>query len=309
MSIISLTIVLILTEQAISKQRVDILEEKAVTASVLANRFHLRITEATNALQLAARSEEFASLDSVYAVTEQYRGLPIGYEEDKRQIARDVLEEYRHFETFAFALSNGDIYSVEPHDRQLSLPRLNYADRDWYRMPIETGQAFAADALISTATYHRVIPIGVPVYSNGTLTGIIVGAMDLEHLGMQLRTELNLSDNNRVVYVDDKGNAIQDLSSITSDTYTSIASLAHMQSVRNVLAGETGNLFEIVEGREMLTVYRPTTIDGRNWGVLIIQPASDAFSAIEFLRTQAYTMLAILVAIMGISGYFLVSFR
>jgi hypothetical protein len=141
------------------------------------------------------------------------------------------------------------------------------------------------------------------------LTGIIVGAMDLEHLGMQLRTELNLSDNNRVVYVDDKGNAIQDLSSITSDTYTSIASLAHMQSVRNVLAGETGNLFEIVEGREMLTVYRPTTIDGRNWGVLIIQPASDAFSAIEFLRTQAYTMLAILVAIMGISGYFLVSFR
>jgi len=309
MSLISVIVVLIVTEQAISKQTEDILEQKAVTANVLASRFQLRIADATSALEIAARSEEFASADSLDAVSEQYKGLPIGYEEEKRKIAKDVLEEYDSFETFAFALPNGDIYFVEPHDRQLSLPRLNYADRDWHRMPIATGQPFAADALISTATDHRVIPIGIPVYADESLVGVVVGAMDLENLESQLRSELNLSDNNRVVYVDDKGNAIEDLSSTSSDTYTSIASLAHLQSVKKVIGGEAGHLIESIDSNDILTVYRPTTIDGRNWGVLVMQPVSDAFSTIEFLRNQAYTMLAILIGISAASGYFLISFR
>jgi len=310
LSIASGAVVLILTEQALAKQKHDILDQKMTTASALSGRFQLRIQDATNVLQVVAGSDEFLIVNNADMVTEEYRGIPIGLEEGKRNVARDVLQHYGSFETVAFALPNGDIYFVEPYDRQLSLPRLNFADREWYQRPIETGKPYAADALISTATNHRVIPLGIPVYSvDRSLTGIIVGAMDLELLEQQLRRELNLSNNNRVIYIDDKGNAIEDISQKTSDTYTSIVSLAHLQSVQNVVSGQSGYLVEDVDNIQMLTVYRPAVIDGRNWGVLVMQPTADAYSAIDYLRNQSYIMLAIIISIIAASGYFLVSVR
>jgi len=311
LSVLSVIVVLILTEAALARQAKDILEQKMNTASALASRFQLRIEDATKVLQVAAANDEFLAINDADKVSEDYKGIPIGLEERKRDVARDILELYGSFETIALALPNGDIYFVEPYDRQLSLPRLNYADREWYSGPIKTGQPYAADALVSTATNHRVIPIAVPVYSadDSSLTGIMVGAMDLELLEQQLRMELNLSNNNRVIYVDDRGNAIEDVSERTIDTFTAIESMAHLQSVKNVIAGQSGNLIEDVDGVKTLTIYRPMVIDGRDWGVLVMQPTADAYSAIDYLRNQAYVMLAIIVSIIGTSGYFLVSFR
>lgn len=310
LSVLSVAVVLILTEEALARQRRDILDQKMTTASALAGRFQLRIDDSTNVLQVAASSDEFLTVNNADRVSEEYKGIPIGLEEGKRNVARDVLQHYGSFETFAFALPNGDIYFVEPYDRQLSLPRLNFADREWYRGPIETGMPYAADALISTATNHRVIPLAVPVYSaDRSLTGMIVGAMDLELLEQQLRKELNLSNNNRVIYVDDKGNAIEDISEKTSDTFTAIESLAHLQSVKNVIAGQSGYLIEDVDSVKTLTIYRPAVIGGRDWGVVVMQPTTDAYSAIDYLRNQAYVMLAIIVLIIAAAGYFLVAFR
>lgn len=310
LSVLSVLVVLILTEEALARQRQEILEQKMTTATALASRFQLRIEDATKVLQVAAANDEFLTVNNADKVSEQYNGIPSGLEEGKRNIARDVLEHYGSFETVAFALPNGDIYFVEPYDRQLSLPRLNFADREWYSGPIETGEPYAADALISTATNHRVIPIGIPVYSaEGSLSGIMVGALDLELLEQQLRMELNLSNNNRVIYVDDNGNAIEDVSEKSVNTFTAISSLAHLQSVKNVIAGQSGYLVEDVDGVNVLTVYRPAVIDGRNWGVLVTQPSADAYSAIDFLRNQSYVMLAIIISIMAAAGYLLVSFR
>jgi signal transduction histidine kinase len=311
LSVLCAAAVLILTEQALARQRQDILDQKMTTASALAGRFQLRIEDATNVLQVAAGSAEFSTINNIDKVSDEYKGIPFNFEEDKRRLARQVLVHYGNFETLAFALPNGDIYFLEPYDRQLSLPRLNYADREWYRSPIETGEPYAADALISTATNHRVIPIAVPVYSTdgSSLVGIMVGAMDLEILEQQLRKELNLSSNNRVIYVDDKGNAIEDVSAKTVDTYAAILSLSHLQSVKNVNAGQTGYITEFVDNVEVLTVYRPAVVDGRNWGVLVMQPTADAYSVIDYLRNQSYAMLTIIIMIIAVAGYFLVTLR
>lgn len=310
LSVLSVLVVLILTEEALVRQRQEILEQKMDTASALASRFQLRIDDATKVLQVAAANDEFLTINNAEEISEQYKGIPLGLEEGKRNLARDVLEHYESFETVSFALPNGDIYFVEPYNRQLSLPRLNFADREWYSGPIETGEPYASDVLISTATNHRVIPISIPIYSaTGSLSGIMVGALDLEYLERQLREELNLSHNNRVIYVDDKGNAIEDVSEKTIDTFTAISSMAQLQSVKNVIAGQSGYLVEDVDNQRVLTIYRPAVVDGRNWGVLVMQPTGDAYSALNYLRSQSYIMLAIVVSIMAAAGYLLASFR
>jgi len=58
--VLDVAVVLILTEQALAKQKQDILEQKMTTVSALASRFQLRIEDATNALQVAGRSVEFS---------------------------------------------------------------------------------------------------------------------------------------------------------------------------------------------------------------------------------------------------------
>lgn len=311
LSVVCAAAVLILTEQALAKQSQDILDQKTATASALAGRFQLRIQDATNVLQVTAANDEFLTINNSDDVSEQYNGIPIGLEEAKRNLARDVIQNYGNFETVAFVLPNADIYILEPYDRQLSLPRLNFADREWYQKTIETGEPYAADALISTATYHRVIPISVPVYSpdGSSLSGMVVGAMDLSVLEQQLRKELVLSGNTRVVYVDDKGNAIEDVSQRTIDSYSEITSLAHLQSVKDVIAGQTRYVTENVDNVQTLTVYRPVVVDGRDWGVLVMQPTADAYSSITYLRGQSYVMLAIIIAIIATAGYLLVSVR
>ena len=54
--VLDVAVVLILTEQALAKQKQDILEQKMTNVSALASRFQLRIEDATNALQVAGRS-------------------------------------------------------------------------------------------------------------------------------------------------------------------------------------------------------------------------------------------------------------
>jgi signal transduction histidine kinase len=310
LSVLSIAAVLVLTEQALTTQSREILDQKENTVRALAGRLQLRFEDATKVLKVASESTEFEKVNNAASVSEYYNGIPIGVEEGKRKILRDLRENYGTFDTVHFMLPNGDIYILEPYDRQLILPRLNFADREYYQGATATGNPYASDVIISTASMHRVAPIAVPVQSSdGTLNGLIVGATDLGQLEEQLRKELNLSNNNRVIFVDGKGNAIEDVSEGESETYTTIESLTHLKSVQNVIAGQSGNLIEYTDGRETLAVYHPATINDRSWGVVLMQPTTDAYASINYLRNQVYVMLAIIVSIIAASGYFLLSFR
>lgn len=311
LSVVSVAVVLILTEDALGEERSNILEQKMNTAAALAGRFQLRFEDATKVLKIAAESTEFETVNNLDSVSEDYKGIPIGLEEGKRKILRDLHENYANFDTVHFMLPNGDIYVLEPYERQLILPRLNFADREYYQGAIATGKPYASDVIISTASLHRVAPIAVPVYDpdDGSLNGLIVGATDLGRVEEQLEKELNLANNNRVVYVDSKGNVIEDVGGAESQTFTTIKPLVHLQSVQQVINGKSGYLVEDIDGVETLIVYNPAIIGDRQWGVLFMQPTADAYSSINYLRGQAYVMLAIIVSIIGTAGYFLISFR
>ena len=309
LSVLSVAAVLILTEEALSKQSTDILDQKMNTAGALAGKFELTFEDATKVLQVASKSDEFEKVNNAESVSEDFNGIPIGLEEGKRKILRDLRESYETFDTVHFMLPNGNIYLLEPYDIQLSLPRLNFADREYYQGTIATGKPYAADVIISSSL-HRVAQIAVPIYySDGTLTGLLVGAADLEHLDEQLRKQVNLSRNIQVIYVDSKGNVIEDVREGKSETYTAIDSLTDLKSVQNVIAGHSGNLIENIDGVEMLSVYHPAVIGDREWGVVFMQPAADAYASINYLRNQSYAMLAIIVSLIAAAGYFLVSFR
>jgi signal transduction histidine kinase len=111
------------------------------------------------------------------------------------------------------------------------------------------------------------------------------------------------------MYIDENSNVIEDITEASADPFTNLVPMGHLESVQNVLEGKSGYTVEVVDNIEMLTVYEPVVVHEHRWGVLIMQPTADAYSAIDYLRNQSYAMLVIIVSIMGASGYFLVSFR
>ncbi|HEY3094481.1 MAG TPA: sensor histidine kinase, partial [Nitrososphaera sp.] len=302
------------TSQSIQLQEQQILRLKEDAAETLAGRFELRIEDAIKVLQIAGRSESFESLSSIDKVSDQYKGIPVTEELAKRRIADNVLSEYKNFETVAFVLPNGDVYFVEPYQNQANLPRINFADREWYQGALQTGQAYAADPISSAATGNKVVPIAVPVKSeeDGHLLGIIVAGLNLQTFRQQLLQEMDLDNNNRIIYVDDAGNTIEDINETDLRDNANIAtqtSVSKFSSLEEVLAGKKGNLIEQVDGKELVEVYHPITIGTEKWGIILVQPTKDAFYALDPLWYQAYAMLAIIAAISAVSGYLLVRSR
>jgi hypothetical protein len=58
-------------------------------------------------------------------------GIPGNLDLPKRKIAQEAKD--RDFGSIYFTMPNGNIYIGEPFSNQKQLPRLNYADRDWYK--------------------------------------------------------------------------------------------------------------------------------------------------------------------------------
>jgi hypothetical protein len=93
-----------------------------------------------NNLKQAANTLLITSLDpraeaAQYAsnISESYMGIPEDLDSGKRDIAKQILSLNKDFGSVYFLIPNGDVYLGEPYAGQEQLPRLNYADRDWYK--------------------------------------------------------------------------------------------------------------------------------------------------------------------------------
>jgi signal transduction histidine kinase len=294
------------TGQSIQYQKEQILRLNEEAANTLAGRFEFRIEEAIKVLQIAGGSEAFKQLGAIDKVSEDNKGIPETEDQAKRQIARDVLSGYENFETVAFVLPNGDIYFVEPYQNQLQLPRLNYADREWYQGALRTTQGYAADPISNAATGNKIVPIAVPLYSDedGRLLGMITAGLNLETFRQKLLQELDLDNSKRVIFIDDGGNPILDLTQTTADT-----GVNRLSAMNEVVIGNAGNIVETIDGKELLEVYHPIIIGTEHWGLIMVQPTKDAFYALDSLRYQSYVMLAIIGVISAASGYLLIRSR
>ena len=300
----------IVTEQVIDSQKLLIIDQKQIAAGALANRFEHRLEDAGKVLQIAARSTEFSGQPYSYVPTSEFMGIPPELEQEKKTVVRNILAEYENFETLAFILPNGDVYFVEPYESQISLPRLNFADREWYKGTLETGETYIADPLISAATGSKSVPISSPVYGNdGTLYGMLLAGVNLARLEQELVEELDLANNNRVIYIDNNANVIQDISASKSTNRGSIESIDYLDGVSAVLAGEVGYTVATLDSKETLIVYHPIRMGIEEWGILSVQPTEDAFSPLDLFRRESYILMILLSGVIGAAGFFLIIFR
>ena len=133
-------------------------------------------------------------------------GIPKESDIEKRKIA-DSLLDLPGLGSVYFTLPNGDGYLGEPYLRQKQLPRLNFADRDWYKGVSTTNDSYISSVFTSASIHAPAIAIAAPVHrdeSNKTVIGYWIGIVNIEKVWEIINGKFVHSTEELIVFDDKK---------------------------------------------------------------------------------------------------------
>ena len=255
-------------------------QSSMIITKLLANNLQNRLQKAGALLEITSKlpqvnNTSFANLLNQTLTT--LHGIPKDADIKKRQIAQDILSNYKDLQIIFFVMPNGDVYFEEPYSRQQNLTTNNLAYQNHIQGAIKTHNTYLGDVVTSASSGRRQAVIAVPIYSgkdNSTLIGIWAGGIDFHVINIDLQS-LNLPAGERAVYVGHNGQKIAD-SNVNSSNKAE--SFGNLQSFKNAIDGKSGSNIEdvVVNGTtasKMFVTYHPVKAFQNTWAVLLIQKA------------------------------------
>jgi len=241
-----------------------------------------RLEKAAAILELTGKLPEVKNLTSVNMLDEtigQSKGIPQNADIPKREVAKNILEKYGEFQVVFFLMPNGDIYIEEPYSLQKNLSKTNFAFRDYYKGVITNNDTFLGNVIVSASSGQKQAVMAVPIYlgANESLTGIWTGGLNMSEFNESLQL-LNLTNNERIAYVDNLGQVVADSDVNKSKTPESFATL---QSFNNAIKGQSGSIVDTVNNTKMLVTYQPVKAFHNTWAVLLMQPLQQQQNSLD----------------------------
>lgn len=259
----------------LSSNNVTTLGSKILNIKLLADNLENRLNKSAAILEITSKLPEVRKVSFASSINNTLRGIPKDTDLAKRNVAQGIRSKYNDFRVIALLMPNGNMYMEEPYSRQLNLTKTNFAFRDYYKGAVSTHNTYLGNLIIASCCGLPQANMAVPIYSseNNTnkpsLVGVWYGGLDLNVFNKSLQS-LNLTDNERIVYVDQHGQKIAD-----SDKKQSInqnETFANFQSFNNAIAGKSGSTIEGINGTKMLVFYHPVKAIQARWVILDIQP-------------------------------------
>jgi hypothetical protein len=265
---------------------------------LLANILETRINRTAALLELTSKLPEVRNVNYVSSITKEFMGISQNLDLQKRKIAQYILEQDKDIASIFFTTPTGNVYMGEPFSDQKQLPRLNYADRDWYKGVTKLNDTYVSAVFLSAAIHAPAVAIAVPVYGNDTrsdddgightlshILGYWVGIVDLNRIKEDLVGLGFISGNSRILIVDHNGTQVLDTidihassSQLLSGPYFSSSSKSHelesfgyLESVKDALNGEHGSIAEMINGTRVTTHYYPLQVTPHRWAALLIK--------------------------------------
>lgn len=220
------------------------------------------------AMRTSSELPEVKTTDNIDSISEEQMGIPEDLDTEKRQAARQLLEEHPEFESIFFLTPSGDVYLGEPYEQQAQLPRLNYADRDWYQGVSSRSAPYVSSVFMSAAINAPAIAVAVPVVSEDEVAGYWVAIVDLGDIRSRLG---ELAGDSRILLVDHNATEVADTE--RTGELSELRSFSSLQSVQRGLAGMEGSLVETVDGVSVNARYSPVDASPNTWALVFLEPA------------------------------------
>ena len=255
--------------------------DRSLLVKLLADDLENRLNKSAAILEITGELPQVKNASYASSISSELHGIPKALDIIKRKIAHDILASDKDLQLIFFLMPNGDMYMEEPYSRQENLTGNNFAFRDYYKGAISTGDTYLGDVVISASSGLTQSNIAVPLYSsaidnngnrnNMTLLGIWSGGLNLTEFSESLQS-LNLTNGERIVYVDQNGQKIADSNKQSFRTNHN-ESFANLQAFHNALREQkSGSVVEMMNGTIILVFYEPVQFHSTTWAVLLLKP-------------------------------------
>jgi hypothetical protein len=258
--------------------------ERSLLVKLLADDLENRLNKSAAILEITGELPQVKNVSYASSISSELHGIPKDLDIAKRKVAQDILASDKDLQLLFFLMPNGDMYMEEPYSRQQNLTGNNFAYRDYYKGAVSTGDTYLGNVVISTSSGLPQSNIAVPLYSsaidnngnrnnsnNMTLLGIWSGGLNLTEFSETLQS-LNLTDGERIVYVDQNGQKVADSNKQSFRTDQN-ESFANLQAFNNALREQkSGPVTEMTNGTRMLVFYEPVQFHSTTWAVLLLKP-------------------------------------
>ena len=184
------------------------LQNRTKQTLLLADVFATRIDEITDLLETTGRYPAVRNISYANLIGTEFMGIPEFSDIEKRNVAKYLLKNESILGGIYFTLPNGDVYLGEPYSAQEQLPRLNFADRDWYKGVSKTNETYISSVFFSASTRAPATAIALPVYqddSNIKLMGYWVGIINIGPLWKNIKDDY-LPGGQELNVIDHEGN-------------------------------------------------------------------------------------------------------
>ncbi|TBR09816.1 MAG: sensor histidine kinase [Candidatus Nitrosotenuis sp.] len=292
------------TYNEIQRLNDEITKTKINEVTALSSRFALRLQYATGIMELTSQTYPMTK-PPTYSnlISDDLKGIPDSADAEKRDMAKKMIDKKFDFDYVFYAVPGGDIYFLEPFSSQLKLSQLNFAFRDWYRGATSTGSTYVSEVYVSANEKHNVMAIAVPIYddSSQTLNGIFVGALNLGALQRSL-SQVNLGQNEYFLIIDHNNNVVADSRKSESDIEIRKFTL----DLSEQRGADVNTVTKAIDGTDQLIAFKTLAVGTHEWSIMSIQPHHDAFASSNALRNEALGIIATVVTITSITGFFMI---
>jgi Cache domain len=255
--------------------------DRSLLVKLLADNLENRLNKSASILEITGELPQVKNASYASSISSELHGIPKDLDIAKRKVARDILASDKDLQVIFFLMPNGDVYMLEPYSRQQNQTGNNFAYRDYYKGAVSTGDTYLGNVVISTSSGLPQSNIAVPLYSsaidnngsrnnsnNMTLLGLWSGGLNLT----EFSETLNLTDGERIVYVDQNGQKVADSNKQLFRTNQN-ESFANLQAFNNALQEQKpGSVMEMINGTRMLVFYEPVQFHSTSWAVLLLKP-------------------------------------
>ena len=258
--------------------------DRSILVKLLAENLENRLNKSAAILEITGELPQVKNVSYASSISSELHGIPKDLDIAKRKVAHDILTSDKDLQLIFFLMPNGDMYMEEPYSRQQNLTGNNFAFRDYYKGAINIGDTYLGNVVISASSGLPQSNIAVPLYSssidnngnknntnNMTLLGIWSGGLNLTEFSETLRS-LDLTDGERIVFVDQNGQEVADSSKQIFRTNQN-ESFANLQAFNVALQEQKpGSVIETINGTRMLVLYELVQFPSTTWDVLLLKP-------------------------------------
>jgi signal transduction histidine kinase len=298
--IASIIIITYFSEIQISKLQQATVDRRDADVNSLENTISNAINGSIGVMVSTSQLPQVNTPPLANLINSALHGIPQDTDVQRRAVAKDILENYKSFDTVSFLLPNGEVYMVEPYSAQLNLKQSNFAVRDYYKGAVSTQIPYLSEIITSQATGNKVAVISVPIFSqNQTLIGVWLGSLNLKFINDYVSSHY-LGKTGLVAILDQHGNVV----SRSSGLYLQNTTLKDLEIYKKAQNGNAGNDVETIENTKMFVSYSPITTSSSTWVLLIIRPYGDSFLSSDTATNQLYLMILGVIVIVTIFGLY-----